>query len=150
MKMKQKFLLGVSIIFISLPIAQVALAPMDHIIANLSKCPEEILARLDERELQNPPSKIVIKPWRGRHNVHGIFMLPVEDKSSKMLVLHVPGSGTYCGGSQDVGTSFEGVEAQPGYYLLRGNFRTRTATWLIARGFVNQLKDSHNWRLINH
>ena len=150
MKIVIKFLLGVSIIVISLPIAQVALAPADRILTHLSKCPEEILTRLNEVEIKEYPAKVVVKPWRGRHNVHGIFMLPIEDKSSKMLVLHVPGSGTYCGGAYEVGTHFEGVKAQPGYYLIKGNFRTRTATWLIARGFGNQLKNSHNWRLINY
>lgn len=114
-----------------------------------SDCPEYILSQLNEVLTQVTPSQIVIKPWNGRHNVYAIFMLPIDDKSVKRLVVHIEGAGTYCGGAERVGTSFEGIDAQPGYYLVKAYLRTRTSTWLIVRGFGEQLNDPRNWRLIN-
>jgi hypothetical protein len=75
-------------------------------------------------------------------------MLPDEVKSRKNLVVTIPKAGTFCGEMERVGTSFEGVEAQPGYYLVKASLKTRTSTLLIARGFLNQLKDSRNWHLV--
>jgi hypothetical protein len=77
-------------------------------------------------------------------------MLPIEDRTAKLLVLSIPGAGTFCGGAHDVGTNFEGIKAKPGYYLIKTNLRTRISIWLITRGFTNQLKDSRNWQLINY
>lgn len=147
MKLK---LLGIGFILISICFSSLVIYKLDKNFNNISRCPEEILVRLNEANPQTSPSKIVIKPWKGRHNVHGIFMLPVEDKSAKRLVVRIPGAGTFCGGAHKVGTSFEGIQAKPGYYLIKTNFRTRTSIWLIARGFANQLKDSQNWKVINY
>lgn len=147
MKLK---LLGVSFILISFFLFSLIIYKLDNNFTKISQCPEEVLERINEINSQTTPSKIVIQPWKGRHNVHGIFMLPAEDKSSKLLVVRIAGAGTFCGGAHNIGTSFEGIQAKPGYYLLRTNFRTRTSIWLIARGFANQLKDSRNWKLINY
>lgn len=147
MKLK---LLGIGFILISICFSSLVIYKLDKNFNNISRCPEEILVRLNEANPQASPSKIVIKPWKGRHNVHGIFMLPVDDESAKRLVVRIPGAGTFCGGAHSVGTSFEGIQAKPGYYLIKTNFRTRTSIWLIARGFANQLKDSQNWKVINY
>jgi hypothetical protein len=139
-----------SLILISIALSQLTTYTLDRKITKRSKCPEKILASSNEVKTQAVPYKIVFKPWNGRHNVHGIFMLPVEDKSAKILVVRIPGAGTFCGGAHNVGTSFEGIQAKPGYYLIKTNFRTRTSIWLIARGFPIQLKDSRNWILANY
>lgn len=149
--MRLKFL-GISLVFISIALSQLAIYKLDKKLTKRSKCPEEILARLNAVNTQVHPDKIVLKPWKGRHHAHAVFILPSEDKSSKMLVVHIPGAGTFCGGrnNYDIGTQFEGIQAKPGYYLIKTNFRTRTAIWLMARGFATQLQDSQNWRLMNY
>lgn len=146
--MKVKILAASLLLFSCIALSQFVFYKLDIKLTKLSKCPEEVLSRLDEVKTQ-VPDKIVMKPWNGRHNVYGIFMLPIEDNSSKRLVISIPGAGNYCGGTHNVGTSFEGIQAKPGYYLLKANFRTRTSTWLIARGFANQLENSLNWKLVN-
>ncbi len=150
-------LLGISLLLILLILYKFAFAiafdKLDKTITKLSQCPEEVLASLSEVKTQAYPYQIILNPWYGRHHVHGIFMLPVANNSSnKMLVISVPGAGTFCGGAfnYNVGNSFYGIQAKPGYYLLKANFRTRTSIWLIARGYANELKDSRNWRLINY
>ena len=141
-----------SIVFItaSLFLAQFGILKLNKFIINKSTCPEEIFVNLNTRKTKIAPYKLIIKPWKGRHNVHGLFMLPIEDRTAKLLVLSIPGAGTFCGGAHDVGTNFEGIKAKPGYYLIKTNLRTRISIWLITRGFTNQLKDSRNWQLINY
>lgn len=146
--MKVKILAASLLLFSCIALSQFVFYKLDIKLTKLSKCPEEVLSRLDEVKTQ-VPDKIVMKPWNGRHNVYGIFMLPIEDNSSKRLVISIPGAGNYCGGTHNVGTSFEGIQAKPGYYLVKACLRTRTSTLLIVRGFGEQLKDVRNWRLIN-
>ncbi|MEA5506496.1 hypothetical protein VB735_26005 [Halotia wernerae UHCC 0503] len=94
------------------------------------------------------PEKIVIKPWFGRHRVYGIFMIPNGYRSDHFVTLTIPGEKTYCGELMNAGNNFiEGIYAQPGYYLIKGQFNTRIAVWLIAQGKRNQLQQPSNWRL---
>jgi hypothetical protein len=123
---------------------------VENKIYNRSRCPQDVLSKLDQVLTQATPCKIVVKPWNGRHNVYGVFMLPVENQSGKMLVVHIPGVRTFCGATERVGTSFEGIQAKPGYYLVKAYLRTRISTWLIVRGLGKQLKDIRNWRLIDY
>jgi hypothetical protein len=113
-----------------------------------SYCPEPVLANFKAGKIYGHPNKVVVQPWNGRHNVYAIFMLPNEIKRGKTLIVNIPGGGTYCGAMERVGTSFEGVEAEPGHYLVKASLRTRTSTLLIARGFLKQLKDPRNWNLV--
>lgn len=113
-----------------------------------SYCPEPVLANYKAGKTYGHPYKVVIKPWHGRHNVYAVFMLPNTVNPRKALIVNIPGVGSYCGASQRLGTSFEGVEAEPGYYFVKASLRTRTTTLLIARGFLKYLKDPRNWSLV--
>lgn len=113
-----------------------------------SYCPEPVLVNYKAGKTYGHPAKVVVKPWNGRHNVYAVFMLPNTVKSRKSLIINIPGVGTYCGASERVGTSFEGVEAKPGYYLVKASLQTRTTTLLIARGYLNYLRDPQNWNLV--
>lgn len=94
------------------------------------------------------PQKIVVKPWRGQHNVYGVFMVPKGYQSDKLLTLTLPDNKTYCGQVVKVhGDSWDKVEAKPGYYLMRGYLNTRVALFLIAQGKIEELKQPQNWKL---
>jgi hypothetical protein len=127
-------------------------AKLDKELTKKSRCPQEVLDKLDKVNTQFHPYEIVVKPWKGRHNVHGIYMLPVDEDNLEKTIgaIHIPGAGTFCGGVYKVGTSFQGIQAKPGYHFVKSNLRTRTSIWLIMRGFTNQLKDSGNWKLVNY
>jgi hypothetical protein len=148
--MKLKITTSIVLITVSIFLAQLAISKLNKSVITKSSCPEEIFPNLNVRKTQATPYKLIIKPWEGRHNVHGIFMLPMEDRTGKLLFLNIPGAGTFCGGAHDVGTYFEGIEAKPGYYFVKTNLRTRTSIWLITKGFSEQLQDSRNWQLINY
>jgi hypothetical protein len=115
---------------------------------NQAYCPDPVLANFKAGKTYNSPSKVVVKPWKGEHNVYAVFMLPSQVQSRKYLLVNIPESGTYCGGTERVGTDFEGVQAKPGYYLVKASLKTRTSSLLIARGFLTQLKDPRNWNLV--
>jgi hypothetical protein len=113
-----------------------------------SSCPEPVLANFKAGKTYGLPYQVIVQPWNGRHNVYAIFMLPVEQKSGKTLLVSIKGSGTYCGKAWRVGTEYEGIQAKPGYYLIKAGLKTRTSSLLIARGFIKQLKDPRNWNLV--
>jgi hypothetical protein len=113
-----------------------------------SSCPEPVLANFQAGKTYGPPYQVIVKPWNGRHNVYAIFMLPVEQKAGKNLIVSIKGGRTYCGRAWRVGTEYEGIQAKPGYYLIKAGLRTRTSSLLIARGFRKQLKNPRNWNLV--
>ncbi|QSJ16126.1 hypothetical protein JYQ62_30885 [Nostoc sp. UHCC 0702] len=93
------------------------------------------------------PEKIVVQPWRGRHHVYGIFMIPNGSRSDHFVTLQIPGEKTYCGRLVSRSNSIAGIHAKPGYSLARGYFNTRIAIKLIAEGKGNQLLQPSNWRV---
>lgn len=148
--MKRRITASLLLMIALLFLTRFAFVNLNKLAFNKSSCPPEIAAHLNSEQTKITPYQLTIKPWEGRHNVQVFFMLPMEDKSAKIMVLSIPGVGKFCGGAYNVGTSFEGIEAKPGYYLIKTYLRTRTAIWLITRGFSHQLNDSSNWQLVNY
>lgn len=94
------------------------------------------------------PEKIVVKPWRGQHNVFAIFMIPGGHLNDKLFTLNIPGENTFCGVLAFGGTvEAEGVRAKPGYYLMKALLNTRTALWVISQGKSDELKQPMNWKV---
>jgi len=113
----------------------------------VSKCPHAVVTS-NKTTAQIHPYKVIVKPWWGRHHVYAIFVLPSESKASYLLMVTIQGS-TYCGWASTVGNLYYGIYAKPGERIVVGRLRTRTAVWLIVLGFIDQLKESHNWTLIS-
>jgi hypothetical protein len=94
------------------------------------------------------PDKIVVEPWRGRHHVYAIFMLPSGYINDHFLKVTIEGIDSICGVVTYLGhNSAEGINAKPGYYLSKGWLQTRMALWLMVQGKYKQLKQPHNWIL---
>ncbi|GAX34981.1 hypothetical protein [Nodularia sp. NIES-3585] len=93
------------------------------------------------------PEKLVVRPWRGPHNVYALFVIPSESTSDNLFTVTIPGNSTYCGRFQDIGKVSSGVDGQKYYTLIRGYLNTRIALKLIAQGKLNQLQEPDNWRL---
>lgn len=91
---------------------------------------------------------IVVEPWRGQHNVYGVFMIPNGYQSEFLFKFTLPEGKTYCGVMHRTHQAVvAGVVVKPGYYLLKGYLNTRIALNLIIKGQYNQLKQSQNWEL---
>lgn len=91
------------------------------------------------------PEKIVIEPWRGKHHVYGIFMIPNGYIHDRIITVKIPGKQTYCGNLLFPSNTYAGIDAKPGHHLMKGYLQTHTALELIFQGKGNQLKQPSNW-----
>jgi hypothetical protein len=94
------------------------------------------------------PEKIVVKPWVGPHNVYGIFMIPDAYRNDFFFTVTIDKTEVHCGVMYGPARKFiAGVNAKPGYSLIKGLLNTRIALQLIIQGKGDQLKQSQNWRV---
>ncbi|WP_017651319.1 hypothetical protein [Fortiea contorta] len=115
---------------------------------NDSQCNSQTFLTSNIPKFTVQASKVVVQPWRGKHHVYGIFMIPDEYKQAPFFVLSVKGAESEC--SQPFGYSqkYDDIFAQPGTHLIRDYIRTRTALRLILQGLYWQISDRQNWTLI--
>ena len=97
------------------------------------------------------PSKVIVRPWLGQHQVFGIFMVPLRYRSGRTY------SGTitvesfiseFIPDTQPQAQQVEGVVAEPGYYLVRGHIPTRIVLWFFLSGQFGDLRAPCNWALV--
>lgn len=94
--------------------------------------------------------KVVVKPWYGRHNTYGIFLLPNNSKPERLIVFNTleAGKASRCWHKNLASqTEIAGFSIQSGYYPVRVYMKSRIALLLIIMGFKNQLKQPLNWQL---
>src|SRR5215831_12014448 len=86
----------------------------------------------------------VAQPWRGSHNVYGIFMIPEQYKfdhfySAKLTIQGFETDFT-AGSSEDEDP--DAVISKPGYYIKRVHVSTRTGLWFLLTGRFGDLRTS--------
>lgn len=115
----------------------------------VSRCPRTALTASDTTSDRIHPQKVIVRPWKGRHQVYAIFVLPNEYQANNAAVVSIEGESTYCSGTPISVKADEvhKVYAKPGERIVVTYFRTRTASWLIAQGKGDLLKQPHNWSL---
>ncbi len=114
---------------------------------NDSDCNFKTFLASKTTKFQVNATKVIVQPWRGRHNVYGIFTIPDEYKKAPFFVLTVKGAGSYCLKQFGHKQNFNGIVAEPGNYLVKKPIRTRTALRLILQGLYFQINDKKNWTL---
>jgi hypothetical protein len=114
---------------------------------NDSDCNFKALVALKTKKFQVQATKVIVQPWRGRHHVYGIFMIPNEYKQSPFFLVTVKGAGSYCSKQFGHKKTFDDIFAKPGTYLVKKFIRTRTALRLILQGLYFQVNDKQNWTL---
>ena len=85
------------------------------------------------------PSKVVVQPWKGRHQVYAEFAIPDGAMVSDRAKVSIDSLGDFCGGVTDLDTS--------GGKVAIARIRTRTALWLMLQGKLGDLQDAKNWQL---
>jgi len=105
------------------------------------------VASMDPQKIH--ASKVVARPWLGRHQVYGIFMVPLLYRSGKAY------SGRIS--VQNFNAEFipdwhqiqwiDGVVVKPGYYLVQVYLPTRIALWFLFTGQFGDMLDPCNWKL---
>jgi hypothetical protein len=128
------FLLSLSIITLWWPV-------------NDSVCNSEAFLASNTTKFQIQATKVVVKPWLGKHKSYGIFMIPDEYKQTPYFVLTVKGAGNYCSKQFGYRKKIDDIVAQPETYLLRKFIRTRTSVRLILQGLYFEINDKKNWTL---
>jgi hypothetical protein len=93
------------------------------------------------------PEKLVIRPWRGRHNVYAIFAIPPGYRTDDAFTLSIPGTRTYCGNFRNRGIIVSADDQSNYYILIQGFLNTRIALKLIAQGKLDELRDPEYWSL---
>ena len=114
---------------------------------NNSDCNSEAFLAAKTTKFQVHATKVIVQPWRGRHHVYGIFMIPDKYKKAPFFVLTVKGAGSYCSKQFGQIKNYNNIFAEPGTYLVRNFIRTRTALRLILQGLYFQINDKNNWTL---
>ena len=89
------------------------------------------------------PSKIVVKPWKGRHHVYAEFQLPAGTFVNNLAKVNMGNLGEFCGGVSEV----EAVKNSVKTTTAIARIRTRTALWLIVQGKISDLHQAANWQL---
>lgn len=98
--------------------------------------------------LQAHSIKVYVKPWHGRHNVYGIFMLPNADSINYPIMLTVKGVGSYRKEAYMVKKNSEKYSTSSnGYDTLKVCLKTRVAIWVILHGLYNHLRNPFNWTI---
>jgi hypothetical protein len=106
-------------------------------------CPEEISTAPPKFR----PAKVVVRPWLGRHEVYGIFMIPTRYRSGKTYsgTLSVNGYTTEFPPDTRMIQQISGVHLEPGYYLVRAYVPTHIALSFLLKGQFGDLRASCNW-----
>jgi hypothetical protein len=94
--------------------------------------------------------KVVVRPWCGRHNSYGIFLLPINYNPERLILFNTieAGKASRCWHKNIASqTEIAGLSIQSGYYPVRVYMQTRIALLLIIMGYKNKLKQPRNWQL---
>lgn len=113
-----------------------------------SHCPEEEPTNLEQYKAH--PVKVVVKPWFGRHQVFGIFVVPLRYRSGRSYfgTISVKTYNREFAPDQQVeARQVDDVVVEPGYYLVRGYIPTRVALWFLFTGQFRDLRTPCNWTL---
>jgi hypothetical protein len=141
----------------------VSIAELAQHPGTLSDCPADVASDLENpafgarparaASVAQRPIKVVVKPWAGRHNVYGVFSLPIGDPSSQTggpppyITIDLPGRQTYCAAVVKIDPSWVGLPDRPDQEVVIGLLHTRTALWLLGHGQKADLQNPENWSL---
>jgi hypothetical protein len=110
-------------------------------------CPPTILDRARSTPVSIHPRQVVVKPWKGRHHVYAVFVVPGGYRSDQRVTIALDQNETYCGYVVPADAQELGLQVAPGEYAMLGLFRTRTTIGLLAQGKKAQLEQPTNWTL---
>jgi len=93
----------------------------------------------------------VVEPWRGRHHVYGLFIVPSQSVEIKRyaVTISVEGALYYCMWvEKSLRQTRQVISAEGGGYLVRAPVPTRIALWFLVNGLIGDLRRPENWALV--
>ena len=94
-------------------------------------------------------SRIVVRPWLGRHHVYGIFAVPnrfIDRRYSAILAID-DFEAPIIRNLNPKKSYVDRTLAVPGHYLERAYVPTRVAIWFLLTGRFGDLRSPCHWRL---
>lgn len=94
--------------------------------------------------------RVKVEPWRGPHHVYGVFAVPLEYRQHRLYTARLRLEGfneAFPEVSPEAGRIYD-TPAEPGHYIMRVNFSTRTAMWYILIGRFRDLSAPCHWWLL--
>ena len=94
--------------------------------------------------------QVVVRPWQGKHNVYGIFMIPERYNHDRLYAttLKIQGfTARFSAGSAE-GKARDNIVVEHGHYLKRAYVPTRTALWFLLTGRFGDLRAPCHWWLV--
>ena len=93
-------------------------------------------------------TKVAIEPWRGRHQVYALFIVPILHKPEYPVLLNIKGVATVCRRVEHISQiGIDGISPPQNSTVIKIYLRTRTTFWLMFLGKLNRLKRLRNWTL---
>ena len=109
-------------------------------------CPAE--PKVDSKVHEIQAMKVVAGPWKGPHQVYGIFMVPIRYKDDRLYSTRVRVQGFDGGQTSPEPEYSDSTAAQPGYYLKQIYVPTRLALWFLVSGLFGDLRMPCHWTLV--
>ena len=125
----------------------VALAGLANLLPSAS-CPGE--PPFTSKYYQSRAIRVKVEPWRGPHQVYGVFAVPLQYRRHRLYTAKLRLEGfneEFPEISPEAGRIYD-TPAEPGHYIMRVNFSTRTALWYIVLGRFRDLAAPCHWWLI--
>jgi hypothetical protein len=110
-------------------------------------CPPTILDQARSTPIIIHPRQVVVKPWKGRHHVYAVFVIPGGYRADQFVTIALKNGETYCGFVVSADERASGQPLNSGEYAMLGLFRTRTTIELLTQGKKAQLETPANWTL---
>jgi len=120
----------------------------------LSRSPDtDCLPAVLSREKTNevPAVRTVVRPWRGPHQVYGLFTVPDQLTETQRYAVTITVKGTlrYCKWVERSGWhAWQYVTAEDGKFLVREYVPTRVALWFLMHGRLDELRSPENWAMV--
>lgn len=93
---------------------------------------------------------VVVQPWKGPHHVYGIFSLPVQYRrdrlyAARLVILGVAEDLQAI--SPELGPA-DWSSSEASHYMMRVQFQTRKALWILLTGRFGDLQSACHWWLV--
>jgi hypothetical protein len=114
----------------------------------ISDCSGSSLSLSHGPRLPLHPQQVVVEPWKGRHNVYALFLVPNGYQPDEFVAIALANSQTYCGHTEVLDNpQAMNFPVPPEHYAVRGMLRTRTTIGLLSEGRKAELERPENWTL---
>ena len=95
-------------------------------------------------------TQTVVEPWRGQHHVYGLFKIPEQYKFDHLYTakLVIDGVAAEFVASSPEDEDIYSGRPEPGHYIKRVFYPTRTALWFLLSGRLGDLRMPCHWWLV--